>query len=179
MIILNLVPDTLKNEHIKKHVNRVIRNNLFLLFIVATLITILILLGRIYLENKFIESVIETTQTSGRLQSPISQDVNVSNETLKAAKKIQDEFIPWQNLLITLSTITPDKVVINQFQVTQEQNVLRLLGRAQDRESFLLFKENLESDELFADVLSPIENILNKTNINFSLNITVNTDIIQ
>ena len=179
MILLNLLPEEQKKAHVKQHVQHVIRNNLFLVFIVVSLISSLILLGRIYLENKFIAAVEDTTQTAGRLQSPLSQDVQLSNNVLKVAKEIQEEFIPWQNLLITLSNITPPNVVINQMSVTKERGELSLRGEAVDRDSFLTFKNNLETDPLFIEVESPISNILSKTDIVFSLNITLSTDLIE
>ena len=179
MITLNLISAEVKKTHTKMHMHSVIRNNLMLIFISTTLISIMILFGRIYLEEKFISVIDNTTQTTERIESPINFEVNLSNEMLKSVKKIQDEYIPWQSLLVVLSQITPEQVIIRQIQITQERGALNLLGTAEDREAFLLFKERIEENPLFIAVESPISNILNKTDINFTLGITLDTDLIE
>lgn len=179
MITLNLVPAEMQKQHIKQHVHYAVRNNLLLIFIIVSIISMMTLFGRIYLENQFIESVADTTRTTGRLQSPVTQDVQLSNNSLRVAQQIQEEFIPWQNLLFTLSRITPDQVVINQLQITHEQDELRILGNAKNRDAFLTFKTNLENDPLFVEVLSPVSNLLSKTDINFTLNTMINEDLIE
>lgn len=179
MITLNLISEEVKKAHARMHINSVIRNNLLLLFIAITLISIMILFGKIYLQEKFIAVVEENTQTTDRIQSLITFEVTVSNDILKSVKTIQDEYIPWQRLLVILSEITPETVVIRQIQITQERGSLNLLGTAQDRDSFLLFKQHIDANPLFTNVESPISNILNKTDINFTLGITLDATLIE
>ena len=179
MITLNLIPADDKKRHAKKHIHSAIRNNLLLLFASMSLISIIILLGKIYLDTQFIVVIEESTSVTQRLNSPITKDIVNTNDILKSVKKIQDEFIPWHNLLIALSEITPDAVIIRQIAITQEGGELDILGTAQTREHFLQFKRQIEENELFINVDSPINNILKKSDINFTLGITIDTSLIQ
>jgi len=179
MITLNLIPHEQKSLHLKMHVQQIIRNNLFLIFITASVISAALLVGRLYLENRFTETVIDTTRINTDLYSPVSENVKASNDILKIAKTIQDEFTPWHTLLIRLGEITPKNVTLRQIVISHDTSSLSLLGYATDRSSFLQFSEALEADELFVTVESPISNILNKVDINFSLNIILNTELIK
>lgn len=179
MLALNLLPPETKKEIIARRINQVIKNNLLFLFVTATIITVSLLWGRIFLDNQFITTVNNTSQVSKRINSPLTADVHTINQTLQTITKIQQEFIPWPTVLFELGSVTPPAVIISNIQITQESATLQIRGLALTRSAFLQFKEDLEKNNLFTNIKSPVQNLLAQKNINFNLEITLNLESLQ
>lgn len=174
MITLNLLPDALKEDLKSKHTHLIFVNASVVLFVVLTAVTIFILLGRMVLQNQFVNTVMETTLVNKR-SSPIAEDVEKINNTIKTVADIQQDFVPWSNLIIDLSQLVPPDVNLRQVSIIQKNNTLKLSGYAATRSAFLEFKDNLTESPIFTTVDSPISNLLKQEDIQFTLDIILDT----
>jgi hypothetical protein len=48
---------------------------------------------------------------------------------------------------------------------------LKIVGQAKNRENFLALKTGLAESEVFTEINSPLQNILQKENIDFEINV--------
>ena len=98
---------------------------------------------------------------------------------MKKILDFQKDYIPWSRLLVSLSSHAPEGVVFKSLQAShQEKSMLTITGRAAKRDNFILLKNNLDSDELFTSVSSPIGNLLEQENIDFTLHLNLNLEML-
>ena len=81
----------------------------------------------------------------------------------------QKNQINWSEKILALASITPSDIMIKQFRISKEDLTFNITGLAKDRDSFLVFKKDLEDLNFFPKVISPLSNITSKENLNFNL----------
>jgi Tfp pilus assembly protein PilN len=104
-----------------------------------------------------------------------SQDYNEKirqiNEQLKTVTQIQKEFIYPSLLIKELTDRIPEGIYLSYIKTDINQQVLRIIGRAAKRENFLALKQDLATSLVFAEIDSPLQNILQKEDIDFEMSI--------
>lgn len=177
MITVNLLPTSRKVLLSQEKRYALIVRATLSLFTMLTLLTIPLLMGRVILKNKFISTVLETTRVTAIPKSG-SYDIKDINKKIKAISVIQGEFVPWAKLFVVLSEKTPEGVFLSSVEINQDTKTLSITGFAANRASFLDFKNSLENDPLFTNIESPVGNILKQKDIDFTLRITLNTEVL-
>lgn len=104
-----------------------------------------------------------------------SQDYNEKirkiNDQLKTVTQIQSEFIYSSALVKELTDRIGNGIYLSYIKADIGGQVLRIIGRADKRENFLALKQNLSTSPVFTEVSSPLQNILQKENIDFEMTI--------
>ena len=106
----------------------------------------------------------------------ITSDVRKINLELRTLEKIQYQYTNWVQFIINLNNQIPTtKIQITKINIDNHQQILRLEGKALNRDDFLKFKQNLENSKMFDSIKSPLSNLLSNKNLNFSLEMKFNT----
>lgn len=178
MLALNLVSQELKQEIKSRHIYSLLKKMNFIIIIITIIIAIILLVAKIILQNNFNKVVAQTTLVTSSSKK-YTDKVRKINSQINSIAKIQKEHIYWSHLLIILSEMSPDDVRFSQLKINKEKKTLTIRGHADSRDNLLKLKNNLEKSEIFSDIESPIQNILQKENINFELNTKLNLDALS
>jgi len=173
MLTLNLISGELKKEIKLRHLYLFIKKINLTLIIITIVVTIILLIAKIILQVKFNDIVDQTT-----LVTKNNQGYNIKirdiNKRLDFIEKIQNDFIPWSNLLKTMAEITSSDINLNYLKINFAEQTIKIKGKAGLRDSLLDFKQKMEATTIFKNIDFPIKNILEKENINFEINAKIN-----
>lgn len=173
MLTLNLISEELKKEIKLRHLYFFIKKINLTLIILTIVVAIVLLTAKTILQVKFNDIVGQTT-----LVTKNNQGYNIKirdiNSRINFVEKIQNDFIPWSNLLKTVADITPDDIGLNYLKINSAEQTIKIKGRAGLRSSLLDFKKKMEATTIFENIDFPIQNILEKENINFEINAKIN-----
>jgi len=173
MLTLNLISNNLKKEIKLRHLYIFIKKINLTLIIIAIAIAIILLSAKTILQLKFNEIVEQTTLVTKNNQSYNTKIKQINNK-INFVEKIQNDFIPWSDLLKTLAEITPKKINLYYLKVDSAKQTIKIKGLADFREDLLNFKQNLENTPIFKNIDLPVNNILEKENIDFEINAKIN-----
>lgn len=169
MITLNLVSAEQKKEIKLRHIYGFIKKVNLTLIIIAIVIAIVLLTAKTILQSKF-NSIVEQTTLVTKTNQGYNNNVREINDKLNFISKIQDDFIPWSGLLVSLAEITPNGINLSYLKLNAADRTIKIKGKALRRESLLNFKDRLEKMPFLLKIEFPIKNILEKENINFEIN---------
>jgi hypothetical protein len=173
MINLNLVSSGQKKEIKLRHIYTLIKNVNYVLIIISIIIAIILLVAKTILQSKFNEVVAETTLVTKTNQG-YNNNVREINNKINFINKIQNEFIPWSNLIKSLADMTPNDINLYYLKVDAKDQSIKIKGKAKLRSSLLNFKDSMSTAAYFKDIDFPIQNILEKENIDFEINAKIN-----
>ncbi|MDO8592165.1 MAG: hypothetical protein Q7R92_00150 [bacterium] len=169
MIILNLVSAEQKKEIKLRHIYGLIKKINLTLVIIAIAIAITLLSAKVILQSKFNEIVEQTTLVTKTNQG-YNNSVREINNKLNFVAEVQNDFIPWSKLLAALALTTPGDISFYYLKIDAEAKTIKIKGRALRRDSLLGFKNRLADNASFKEIDFPIQNILEKENIDFEIN---------
>ena len=173
MLALNLISEELKKEIKLRRLYLLIKKINLTLIIITIVATITLLTTKAILQSGFNNIVGQTTLVTKNNQGYNNKIRDINNK-LYFVEKIQNNFIPWSNLLKTVAAITPKDIGLYYLKINLEEQAIKIKGKAGRRESLLDFKQNLETAAIFQEIDLPLKNILEKENINFEINAKIN-----
>ena len=173
MLTLNLISEELKKEIKLRHLYLFIKKINLSLIIITIVIVIILLVAKTILQIKFNDIVDQTTLVTKNNQGYNNKIKNI-NSKIDFVEKIQNNFIPWSNLLKTIANITSKDIGLYYLKINFEEQTIKIKGKAGLRESLLDFKQKMEATAIFENIDFPIKNILEKENINFEINAKIN-----
>ncbi|MFH1522274.1 MAG: hypothetical protein ABIE43_00465 [Patescibacteria group bacterium] len=168
MLKLNLVSQELKNEIKLRHIYEMLKKANYILIAVTFFVAIVILTAKIIMQNNFNEIVEQTTLIT---KSSQARNTRVKEVIAKIdyIDKVQNDFIAWSFLFEDIAENVNDDVSFNFIEVNKERNEAIFKGIAKTRDGLLNLKKGLESSKVFINIDFPIQNILEKENINFEI----------
>ncbi len=143
------------------------------LIAITIVIAIILLSAKIILQLKFNQIVTQTTLVTKNNQGYNNQVREINNK-LNFVATIQDDFVPWSNLLKNLAEMTPADINFYYLKINGEEQSIKIKGKAKLRNSLLNFKNGMENSPAFKNIDFPIKNILEKENIDFEINSKIN-----
>lgn len=175
MLTLNLIPQQLKKEIKFKRIYSLFKKMNYILIIITIVIAITLLVAKLMMQNNFNKIVEQTTQVTKNSQS-YNVKVRDINSRLNNVWKIQADFIAWSNLIEDLAERTPSDVAMFLININKEDASINLRGRADKRDDLLVLKENMENSAIYSEIEFPLQNLLQKENVNFNINAKLNLD---
>ena len=103
----------------------------------------------------------------------LKDDISKTNKTIEDVYALEDGFYLFSPVLENLTTLIPEGVYFKNIAVTKTGLKMSINGFAKDREAFLFLKKTLDESGQFSEVYSPISNLLQPTDIDFSLTLTL------
>ncbi len=175
MLTLNLIPHQLKKEIKFKRIYALLKKMNCLLIIIAVIIAIILLIAKLILQNNF-NKVVEQTSLITKSSQGYNVKVRDINSRLNHISQIQKNFIAWSYLIENLANRTPDGIAFSSVKINKEKSSINISGKAKLRDDLLMLKQNMEESPIYSEVEFPLQNILQKENINFNISAKLNLD---
>ena len=174
MITLNLISEELKKEIKLRHLYLFIKKINLALIVITIIIAIILLAAKTILQVNF-NNIVEQTTLVTKNNQGYNNKIKEINSKIDFIEKIQNDFIPWSNLLEIIAKITPEDVNLYYLKINEDKSI-KIKGKANLRDSLLNFKQKMEAATVFKDIDFPIKNILEKENIDFEINAKIIVD---
>lgn len=172
MIVLNLLPFEDKNKIIKNYLFLLIKDVIFSLLLLSSILGIIFLISHFILIKNFIE--ISNSSLPVVKSNAMTEEVRKINRNLSNIKEIQDNYVNWVKIILDINNLIPqEKIQITNLETNLSKNSIILQGKAADRDGFLKLKDNLEKTNLFKNIKSPLTNLLLAEKINFQLEMEI------
>lgn len=168
MVILNLLSNEKKEELKFRKIYLIGKDFTFVLLIFTILISVILSLSNIILVNTF-NNTVSNSYLLGNSDHSFKSDLNEVNKTLAGIKEIQSGFKEYDDLLIEITGYIPENISLTYLSIDSSSNKASFKGRALRREDLLELKNNMENSDIFKNIESPIANLLEKENINFTI----------
>jgi len=175
MLYLNLVSDKLKKEIKLRHLYLLVREISGIILIITIFLVSILLIAKIILQNSFNEIVSQTTLITRNNQT-YNVKVREINDKLDFVSMIQAGYISWTNLFENLAIAMPSGIKLYSLKLNYKDQAISIKGMAKNRDDLLNFKNNLENSPYCSAINFPLKNILEKENIDFEINTTLNLE---
>lgn len=173
MIYLNLLSEQKKEELQKKILLEFTTTILELLFSITVLAAIILLASKIILQNSFNEAIAQSTLITASYGA-INQEIRKLNTEIEQIDHLERDRVLWTDFLTHFAESTPSEITIKSLSLNAQDKNILISGKATTRMGLLAFIKNLEASGLYTKIESPISNIFERTDINFTLNAVLN-----
>ncbi len=173
MLALNLISQEQKKEIKLKRAYEITKKINYILLIIAIFIAIVLLIGKLILQTQFIKAVNQYTLVTKSSQGDNAKIRDINN-SLNFVSEIQSDFILWSNLIKDASDRTPGGVSLSSVNIDRDKKIIQIKGAAKLRDDLLQFKENIKKSPIYQNANLPLQNILQKENINFEIKAELN-----
>lgn len=170
MITLNLLSPEKKKELAQKKIYDSLRDALYILLLFSTFIAAISLMARLLLKKNF-ETSIKQNIPLQQKGLELERKVTHLNKTLARIEEIQKNSISYSPTLLTLTQLIPNGITISELTIARDTVSIR--GKAKSRDAFLELTSIIEKNPDFENVDYPITNLVQKEDIDFSINFTV------
>ena len=159
MLDLNLISEELKKEIKLRHLYLLVKKIGLTLIIITIAAAIILLTAKTILQSGFNNIIGQTTLITKNNQGYNNKikDINVKIDLVET---IQNNFIPWSNLLKITADITPEDISLYYLKINLEEQTIKIKGQAGQRASLLDFKEKMAATAIFEEIDFPLKNIL-------------------
>lgn len=173
MLALNLISQEQKKEIKLKRAYEITKKVSCILIIIAIFIAVVLLIGKLILQMQFIKAVDQYTLVAKSSQGDNAKIRDINN-SLNFVSEIQSNFIFWSNLIKDAADRVPGGVSLSSISIDRDKKSIQIKGTAKLRDGLLQFKENIEKSLIYQNVDLPLQNILQKENINFEIKAELN-----
>lgn len=173
MLALNLISQEQKKEINLKRAYEIVKKTNCILLIIAVFIAIVLLIGKLILQIQFIKAIDQYTLVAKSSQGDNAKIRDINN-SLNFVSEIQSNFIFWSNLIEDAAGRVPGGVSLSSISIDQDKKSIQIKGTAKLRDDLLQFKENIEKSPIYKNADFPLQNILQKENINFEIKAELN-----
>jgi len=172
MLKLNILPEEFKKEIRLFFVYTVFRNIILLLVFLTATSGIVFLLGDAILQVYIDNSGFTKTITQNNFQN-LNERVENAESKINYVLNIQENAINWSKLLEDIMNKTNDNIGFSKITINREKYQLDLFGHAKARADLIKLKDEFENSDSYLSIDFPIQNILEKDDIDFDMLITV------
>jgi len=169
MIKLNIISPRLKKEIKYKIFYNSLKDILFIILISLLTHSALLFTAKFILQAHANETnsrnILATSQTED-----YDKKVKNINSQVDYINEIQDDTVIWSQFIRTISNTVNPGITVTRVSANQGSNSFNISGHAETRQDLLNLKESLERLDLFASISIPIEILLQKSDISFSIN---------
>ena len=170
MLKLNIISQDLKKQiNINDLYQRLKKIYIILILLLAVYISFL--LAAKFLLNMHLNKTVEQGGQITKSTENYNKSVNDINNQLNYVAEIQKNDIRWSKLIALLSQHSNSSVKIYQLDISKNNKLIKINGFSKTRDALLKFKNNLEKSNYFSQIDFPLQNILQKENINFEINL--------
>lgn len=124
-------------------------------------------LGLRMVVNGMHEDLVQRAAASTDDSKGVTAEIAEINRYLTRMEELTAAPTPWSRVLARIAAITPDGVILSGINMT-DGSKFTLSGTAATREDVLALRAALESSEEFAEVSSPLSNILQPRDVRFT-----------
>ncbi len=174
MLRLNLLSEETKNDLRFRRLYSLVMNIDYIILIGALFLSLIFigsyeLLSMTYKEFSGKEAV---TGSDGKKYIEKAKEIN---ERLRMASKVQSDFVDTSDILKEVSSKIPEGVRLFYMKIDLSNKNIKIVGLSEERGTLLLLKEKILESPIFIEVDLPLQNILQKEDVEFEMNIKIDT----
>lgn len=173
MLILNLMPAHKKAELQLRKIYLIVKKVMSVTLIFTIVVAIIILGAKLTLTNILEDTILNTSSIQVN-KSSYENEFKMMNKNILEAKQIYEKFIPYDELLLEINSLIPTNIKLEYLSLDIETKKASFKGKAIERHDLLNFKDTLNNSSRFKNIDLPINNLLEKSNLEF----TINADLI-
>lgn len=168
MLALNLLSPQEKMESSLKWHYLIIKNVILWILILTAVISAVLLGAKLILVSKLDEAK-KQAQLVKMEHVDINKKISSINKQVLQINNIQKEFIPWSDMLFQLNQLIPEGIAVSNMELDLPTEKITIKGDADRRETLLALKDAFEKSPLIRSVNIPLEYLLKKYDISFTL----------
>ena len=170
MLKLNIISRELKKQiNINDLYQRLKKIYIILILLLAVYISFIF--AAKFLLNMHLDKTIQQAGQITKSTENYNKTVKDINNQLNYVAEIQTNDIRWSKLIALLGQSTNPSMKIYQLDISKDSKLIKINGFSRTRDALLKFKDNLEKSNYFSQIDFPLQNILQKENINFEINL--------
>ena len=157
-----------------------------LVFSLASWLLVILVIFSIFLASAFLSlsillkeqtNLITIRESEPQMQNllKIEDKIRQTNQVIKQINSKQRQMVLWTPLLEGLTKIVPTGVCLTTLAYQSNSNQIILNGWANQREDLLRFQKSLEENPFFAEVETPLANLVKEKDIDFSFTLQLNS----
>jgi len=174
MIDLNLLSPA-RQAAIKSRIFYSLIERIVLALVLVTLLISLMLLGiKIRLANNL--ETIRSRQVLSTQYVTVNKQINDLNRSVARIEKLQKEVVPASLFIEDIASRAPEGIHLSNLEFETTTRNVRISGHADTRDTLLRFEGELLESPYLSDLDSPISNLFEKTDLNFSFGALLETD---
>ena len=100
-----------------------------------------------------------------------------ANAKVSEIASLKKDQMYWSNLPVKLSDNVTEGITIEEV-ANKDYNVF-LVGKADDRDNLIKFKEKISQEQCFSDVNLPLSNLVSKNNVDFQMDFKIKEDCLK
>lgn len=104
----------------------------------------------------------------------INERVNNYNSQIRILHDIQTEYTDWPLFLYNFNNKITTNIYLTRIELNMTEKRINLVGLSSTREDLLALKQSLEECGLISNIVLPLNTLLKKQNIDFSITGTIN-----
>jgi len=170
MIALNLIPREQKTLLKNTRLYAVCKEAVTLLFLFATIISIMLWISRFYLEQDLADLVVANAANIKSNEATNQRIMNI-NQKISLVNGIESNFISPRQVIEAVSLAVPENIELKSIDFYRQQSSIELAGVAKTRNDLLQFKNKLNSIGWIKAVNLPISALIDKDNNQFTIKI--------
>jgi len=174
MLSLNLLSPQEKTASLLLWKYLIIKNVIMIVLTLSIVIAVVLFGAKLVLMQKLAEVQIQTELTNIS-QNKINQKINFYNDQIKTIEQIQKNYVVWSDLLYLFNRLITEGITLQKTNFDINENMITVSGIADTRDNLLNFKNNLESCELMTNVTLPLNTLLKKQDIDFTITADLTT----
>lgn len=173
MIELNLLPISEKTNSNLMWKYVIIKTVISIILTLSLVISGVLFGAKLILLKKFNE--VQTQAAALKISNQkINERVNNYNKQIKILNDIQKEYTDWPLFLYNLNSKIKTGIYLSKIEINMSEKKVNLIGVSNNREDLLDLKENLEECDFITEISLPLNTLLKKQNIDFSITGTIN-----
>jgi hypothetical protein len=170
MLRLNLLSDETKNDLKFRRLYSLVVNIDYMLLVGAMFLA-LVFLGSYQLLSVTYKEFSGKEAVAGSDGKKYVEKAKEINDKLRIASKVQTDFVKTSRILKELSSRIPEGISLSYIKIDLSNKSIKIAGLAKERETLLSLKEKIMESQVFNEVDSPLQNILQKEDVEFEMNI--------
>ena len=170
MITINLVPQEHKIKIERKKTYLAIKEALLIILLFASVISIMLMLSKSYLESQLADLMNENSQNVAMIQKT-NDRIKSINEKINDADSVQKNFKSWSGLITALYSAKGEDISYSYLKIFRKESTVEISGVSKTRDALLLLQKNLQKMDYFKKINLPLSNLISKENNSFSIKI--------
>jgi len=172
MLSLNIIPNELKKEIEFHNFSKSTKIILYSISFSVLFYTILLFGCYFYLRSYFSEissqNVIITKSTDN-----YTKQIKDINKQIKYIEDIQKDSTIWTTVMEDLFNNLADDIKLSKASFSRRDGSITIAGIAGSREGLIALRKYFENNDNFSIISFPIQNLVEKENINFEINLQI------
>ena len=167
MLTINILPDRIKKVISIKKTSKIITKFSVFLLILIMFMTSIIFMGKLFLKS-YLKTVDDSVSMNKKSKN-FGDDITKIENDLKDTTIVQKEHINYLNILEDIILNIDNDISISQIRIDGVKNEIIITGYTNNRNSLIVLKNKFEESDTYSNIDLPLDNLLEKTNINFNI----------